>query len=691
MLLFCNEAEGIKAEANIVKYRQPDGSIVTLKLYGDEFYGYIKRVTGDFVTMGPDRFISPINGQGTQFLHYSKLREMGRSHLVRGVQKPFSGVSGTGRIPRTRSNMVEMQQIESLVILVEFADVKFTIENPKEYFASMLNSPVHYENGATGSAAAYLKDNFGAGYDFSFKVEGVFALSGKLESYGARTEFLNDIDPARMVREACETAASNGVDFSLYDHDKDGTADNVAIIFAGYNEAESGDANAIWPHYGNISNENVVLSGVKIEGYSCSSEYTGGNTEQKAATIGTFLHEFCHYLGLPDMYDVNGVVEGLSNALYGSLSIMDAGNFLNDGNTPPCFTSIEREILSLGEIEELVPGDDYTLLPLPSASRIYRINSQNEGEYFLFECRKEEGWDTYIGGSGLVVYHIDKSQSNVAGLKAVTRWEHNIINAYAEHECAGVLTASNTKSSVEGNRITSGIFFPGETSKTKLSYNTLPALRDWSGGGIGTSLEDITFTNGRVTFKAVEDVALCDTLPYATDISVLPYQKGVMIEWKSSVYNADKSVALLSNPGGAWVVVLSDMQSGRVLYESGTTSTYMAVSGLLPDNEYNISIHYGSQNLMGRREVSRTKTLPVNSSFPYIVVKEEYRVDDVLHIDVQNLHAGVNGSTVKIDGKRMLDEYYTFKEPGEYHIEVSIPLPDGSIEVINKLIKVEPR
>ena len=44
---------------------------------------------------------------------------------------------------------------------------------------------------------------------------------------------------------------------------------------------------------------------------------------------------------------------------------------------------------------------------------------------------------------------------------------------------------------------------------------------------------------------------------------------------------------------------------------------------------------------------------------------------------------------MKINGSRHLDEYYTFKEKGEYHVEVHINLPDGSVEVINKLIEVE--
>ena len=623
--------------------------------------------------MGPDRFIYAAENQTRAPFSNLALSEMGRGHLMRGEM---------------RTNLVEMNHMESLVLLVEFADVKFTIESPKEYFSSFLNGTSHYGNGATGSAAEYLNDNFGAGYQFSFSIEGIVTLAGNMEDYGGRREFLNDADPAGMVREACESAASMGVDFSKYDHDKDGTVDNVAIIFAGYNEAESGMGSAIWPHYGNISNEKVELSGVKIGGYSCSSEYTGDNTEAKAATIGTFLHEFCHYLGLPDMYDVNGNIEGEANALYGSLSIMDAGNYLNGGNTPPCFTSIEREILSLDEVEELVPGNRYILLPLPEASRIYKAKSQNEGEYFLFECRTETGWDTHIGGSGMVVYHIDKSERSVAGLTAASRWEHNVINSFAEHECARVLPASLLESSGENKKATQNLFFNGMEGPSSLSYNTVPDIRDWNGGGVGIALENIILESGKISFATSADIASCDTLPYAGKIFVQPYQKGAFIEWHPICHNSGKEYEPAGNDDMIWYVTVTDLQGGKVMFESGTSSTYLAVSGLLPENIYSVEIHCRMQQFIGKDTMAEFMTLPVVSQFPYIAIRERYGVGDILHIDVQNLAPGTRVKEVKINGTAQLDEYYQFKKSGEYHVEVFLSLPDSSVEVINKLMKV---
>ena len=61
MLLFCNNAAAVKAGTKIVKYRQPNGSVVYLKVYGDEFYGYTKNISGELVNIGPDRYLHRVS------------------------------------------------------------------------------------------------------------------------------------------------------------------------------------------------------------------------------------------------------------------------------------------------------------------------------------------------------------------------------------------------------------------------------------------------------------------------------------------------------------------------------------------------------------------------------------------------------------------------------------------------------
>lgn len=696
------EAYAVRAAAKIVKYRQPDGSVISLVVRGDEFYGYTTTVSGEFVYQGPDRFFykgsarintckSNGNVNGSQ-RGYTNFEHAGQPAYLRefALKSLFNGQFGQGRVYKQirqfshtigHTVVEQPQSINSLVLLVEFSDVKFSLPNPLDYFSSMLNGDSFTENGATGSAASYLNDNFGGRCRFAFDLHGIITLDGSMEHYGGRTALLNDANPGEMVAQACLKAYEAGVDFSKYDSDGDGTVDNVAIIFAGYNEAESGESSAIWPHYGSILNNNVNVGGLTIGGYTCSSEFTGDNTASCAASIGTFIHEYCHSLGLPDMYDVNGQEEGLSDALYGSLSIMDRGNYLNGGHTPPYLTSIEREILGLGTIEDIEPGNAYSLPPVGKSAKVYRMKCVREGEYFLLECRSESGWDSYIGGSGLLVYHLDKSDTPVAGLPAAERWRFNIINSYAPHQCASVL-AARAIGAEQGD--ISAIFYPGTAKVTSLDSQGEPGLVDWNGMGIGVSIKDIAYRQQRVTFKSVADIIYDEDLPYVSSSSVEPYHNGAFVKWRvAGTYDASSEEV-----EGNWNISVEDPYTGKILHEGISTQLYAAVGALEPETDYKLDIFYRAGLSEGKRYSTTLTTLPVESVFPYMIIKGNYSVGDVIHLNLQNMDWHDAGTVVKINGKVWADQYYTFEEPGAYLIEMSILLPDGSLEIICKHIKV---
>lgn len=677
-------AFAVKAGTNIVKYRQSDGSVLHLKICGDEFLGYSKIVGGTPLAgaAGKTFFLSSNLLQGSMF---EELRERGMWHLLQGhgavAVKSGNGFHFSGATGHRSAR--ESGVVESLVLLVEFSDLEFTMENPIDYFNSMLNSSTFHTNGATGSAASYLNDNFAGNCTFSFVVEGIFKLGNTREYYGARNGFLNDANPGKMVEDACKKALEAGVDFSKYDIDKDGTIDNVAIIFAGHNEAESGEPAAVWPHYGNVSNKAIELGGVKLGGYTCSSEYTGGNTEKVPATIGTFLHEFCHFLGLPDMYDVNSSEEGESDALFGKLSIMDAGNYLNGGHTPPYFNSIEREILMISSVEELAPLNSYSLQPVQRSSVTYRIKSNVEGEYFLLECRNSEDWDSYIGGKGLVVYHIDKSERIVGGISAASRWSLNIINSYALHQCARVLVPPIPQDCIEPME---HVFYPGAAGASVLNSKSVPKLLDWNMSGVGISLDNISFSNGTVTFSTLEDISHVDSMPQVTSLQIEPHQGSALLYWSSSEENEQ---AKSGDINGQWKVTLSETMEGKIAFDATTAHNHIIAHGLKPEMQYTASIYSVNGLSMGKVYTSQFSTDKIISRFPFIKVNGRYKVGSILYVPVHNLPGAETDAKVKFNGEVVSNECICLENEGEYNIEVSITLPDSSIEVITKTIIVE--
>ena len=82
-------------------------------------------------------------------------------------------------------------------------------------------------------------------------------------------------------------------------------------------------------------------------------------------------------------------------------------------------------------------------------------------------------------------------------------------------------------------------------------------------------------------------------------------------------------------------------------------------------------------------------TTEISSQFPFLKIKGEYKVGDVIHISLQNLPGPPVGAKVVVNGELLVSEYFIPQNEGEYDIEISIPLPDRSVEVITKTVIVK--
>lgn len=135
----------VKAPPYPVKVRQPDGSIITVFIRGDEFYHTV--TTADGRTLSRDRKGYFRHTTAPTVAEAAAIREHNIKRLMsKGIQARFSSTA----FPRT---------LKALVIPVEFADMSFSTSNPTAHFYAMLNSPGYSENGGTGSAKDYFEAN----------------------------------------------------------------------------------------------------------------------------------------------------------------------------------------------------------------------------------------------------------------------------------------------------------------------------------------------------------------------------------------------------------------------------------------------------------------------------------------------------------------------------------------------------
>lgn len=370
---------------------QPDGTTIMVKLVGDEYHAYYTTVDGTPLRRLDNGFFVKDQSVVDESPVVAAKR---RSAAIRPRQE-------IGGFPLTGSP-------KSLVLLVGFQDLPFG--QSRDDFYKLLNESGYSYNGATGSCRDYFIAASDSLFQPQFDVYGPFTVPGKMADYGAESGNSHDTDPYSMVIDACVTAAENGVDFSQYDTDNDGVLDNVFIYYAGHNQAEGGPANSIWPHKASVAWRNVKVDDKYLATYACTSEYSGSGGTRRAS-IGTFCHEFGHVLGLPDLYDTEYKYYTVSN-----WSIMCSGNYNNNGRTPPTYSAYERFFLGWLAPEQLTEKGLYSMEPLLETNQAYLIadkthnlngGSPNPSEFFILEYRTKIGWDTYLPGSGMLVWHID--------------------------------------------------------------------------------------------------------------------------------------------------------------------------------------------------------------------------------------------------------------------------------------------
>ncbi len=515
LILF--KAEAVPAYPYPLTITQPDGTTLTVRLYGDEsrkvrstvdgyvikkndkgFYTYAVRDQENRIVAG-ERVARDTEKRSATDLTYMSKALKADEVFSEPVLKP-------SKIKRTPAAVLstgfpKIGSPRSLVIMVNFSDLSFVTPNSQDAFNRLLNQENYSDNGGTGSARDYFKAASYGQFSPQFDVVGPYTLSNTMAYYGANDSNGDDVKPAYMVVDACKAADNAGVDFTQYDADGDGYIDNVFVYYAGYNEAEWGPDNSIWPHRWVVERnynytgtaQSLLFDGKKVYDYACTSELKESSGSNMCG-IGTFTHEFGHVISLPDYYHTEEDKNTLNN-----WSIMDAGAYLNEGRTPPTYSAYDRFYLGWLTPEELSSAANKSLYPLSqstvpvasTAKQAYLLSATThnlEGsdpspkEFYIMEYRKKTGWDAFLPGEGLLFWHIDYNQ---------TAWDNNAPNNYT-----GTSQTSSSHMRVYLQPLSGYTTTPG-TAFTSGSFDPLT----WSGTNINRAITDITKTNDSISFK----------------------------------------------------------------------------------------------------------------------------------------------------------------------------------------------
>ncbi len=502
-LVWVDSAEAIPASPDTLSVVQPDGKVVLLRVFGDEFESYLETLDGYTVLKDSDGY--------WKYAIRDQAGILKPSDVVVGIDTPTEA-------PHLRSGPTIRQEIlnrrkqvwedsypytpkaiaqsrphvagetppvlgtrKILVICIDFSDQAATTDISKvesAYFGESSSMKAYYKEVSYGKLT--VTGNVGG--------RRWVRSSQPLWKWGADTG-PRDSDPNtnddgyfeqwELAKDAVLQLDATGFDFSPYDTDGDRYIDHIAIVVAGQDQALHGSEpdKWIWPHRWFIFDD-LTVDGLHAWNYTMVTEED--IFQNGTIVFGTLAHEFGHDLWLPDLYDRDG-----SSAGIGYWGLMGAGaHNIQSSPAHMCAWSkiqlgwITPTVIPRNQLQQSIPNVEET----PVA---YKLPVPSSKEYFLVENRQPKRFDRHLRGTGLLIWHVDEG--------VITTNEFgNTVNDNENHPGLALEQADgrfDLKSNSNWGDV--GDPWPGTFGKRHFNNTSVPSSRDYSGKTTGIAVENI--------------------------------------------------------------------------------------------------------------------------------------------------------------------------------------------------------
>ncbi len=527
----------IPADEGTFPLKQPDGSELEVRFIGDERFHVLQTEDGYFLKEDLLGYYSYVNEKGEPSGIYARnadersdseiefLNSLNQTHIYNllleknppmetmDYRVPDFVYREVMRMP-SYNPKVTQGDVRALVILVEFKDVKFKNADPKSQFTDYMNKERYNEYYNHGSVRDYFVKNSMGTFRPTFDVYGPITISKERNSYGTTSDDedgRNYLGARSAIMEALDSLKKKeNIDYSQYDNNKDEEIDFVYMFYAGVGANNSGVIGAIWPHAWYIGSSQNKPSGKRMGNgiyanrYACSNEIDGYAYQRNNSTsilggIGTFVHEFSHVLGLPDMYALK---KGNPRKTPKKWDVMDQGNYNCPSNpdrtqncAPPFYSAFERMSLGWMTPTELYAKGTVQLDKIDDNNAYSITNPENPDEMFLLEYRTKKDWDIGLPGSGMLIWHIDY----VASV-----WSDKTINNDGDHMYVDIEEAVPETNSYAN----ASDAFPGSGKVTDFDQFVF-----WSGERMEIALSEITESADKdyITFNVDMSVSSSET------------------------------------------------------------------------------------------------------------------------------------------------------------------------------------
>lgn len=575
-----------KAESIPVQVRQADGSVVTVILRGDEHINWYTTLDGVLLVQGVDNnyYIGKVEKSGNliatkQLAHEAHTRSQAERNLIakQDKEKFFAYVNKIAEesenaydnSPLTRGPIIDTEwgdipyfphtgSPKALVILAEFQDTTFTIQDTKNVFTNYLMNEGHFTDTRYNQdknykgVRGYFKDCSYGKFTPTFDVVGPVKLPKPQAIYGAGKNDRVDL----LIADAC-SAVDGTVNFADYDANGDGLVDLVYVIYAGHSANVTGNKiTDIWPKSGTVNISNT-FDGKSIQRFGVSNELAGLENKAKDKEtingIGLFCHEFSHTLGLPDIYAYRTPAENQDDQGMEFWDLMDGGTEVRGGRVPASYLAWEREVMGWMKIDELKKDSSIkNLKSIDNGGKAYKIvNPNDSNEYIVLQSIQKgpwyQGWTKDNYAKGLLAYRVSypSKKVNVFDYPNNEKGKPRVIPIPADGK---ILAGQNATSYLEYVNQHNGDLYPYNRidyiSGFKMFNGTILAksiinIKENNGGNSNSNYVSFEYRNGIVTTgiqspsiieRSTSDnhIYTLDGRYVGTDASILPH--GIYIQ-----------------------------------------------------------------------------------------------------------------------------------------------------------------